>query len=44
MEENAVGMTCNTHDEMKVHTFSSFNLEESNCRSRGRNVKVSRGS
>jgi hypothetical protein len=35
MEENAVSMTCNTHDEMKVHTLSSFNLEESNCKSEG---------
>jgi hypothetical protein len=23
MEENAVGMSCNTHDEMKVRTLSS---------------------
>jgi len=40
MEQNAVGMTCNTHDEKKVHILSSCNLEESNCRSRGGNVQV----
>jgi len=40
MEENVVGMTCNTHDEMNVHTLSSCNLEESNCKSRGGNFKV----
>ena len=40
MEENAMGMTCNTHDEKKVHTLSSCNLEGSNSKIRGGNVKV----